>query len=388
MLQDRGVMLAGVGIGAGLMYFLDPERGRRRRARVRDRIAHTANLSADCLGATGRDLAHRATGAAARVRGALRPDRADDIVLIERVRAQLGRFVSHPHAIDVEAANGRVTLRGPILQGEVKRLIRAVERVRGVREVVNDLTEHPRAGNVPALQGGSTPLISQPDVWQRAWAPTTRLLVGTAGTALAGYGVARRDVPGAILTVTGLGLIARAATNLEARRLTGIGAGRRAVDVQKTINIDAPIEDVFRFWTAYENFPRFMSRVLEVRPGAREGESHWTVAGPAGAPVRFDAEVTTFVPNRAFGWRTIEGSPVAHAGLVRFEPAGGGQTRVHMRMSYNPPGGWLGHGIAATFGVDPKHSLDADLARLKTLLETGRPARDAAQPALQEAPRL
>ena len=68
---------------------------------------------------------------------------------------------------------------------------------------------------------------------------------------------------------------------------------------------------------------------------------------------------------------------MAHAGLVRFEPAGDGQTRGQIRM--NPPGGWLGHGAAAIFGVDPKRSFDADLARMKTLLETGRAPHDAAR---------
>ena len=379
MLQVRGAMLTGLGMGAALMYFLDPERGRRRRALVRDRLAHTANTSADAMGATGRDVMHRAAGAAARVSGTRRREVVDDVVLVERVRAVLGRFVSHPRAIDVDANDGVVTLRGPILQAEVKRLLRAVAGVSGVRRVENALEEHKQAGNIPSLQGGSTPPMPAPEVWQRHWAPTTRLLVGLAGTALAGYGVARRNVPGALIAGTGLGLLARAGTNLEARRLTGIGARRRAVDVQKTITIDAPVETVFAFWTAYENFPRFMSRVLDIRPSTREGQSHWRVAGPAGVPVEFDAEVSAFEPNRTFGWRTIEGSPVAHSGLVHFEPTGDGRTRVHIRMSYNPPGGWLGHGVAAAFGVDPKSSLDADLARMKTLLETGRVAHDAAK---------
>jgi uncharacterized membrane protein len=377
--QDRGTLLTSFGLGAGLMYFLDPARGRRRRALVRDQIGHSAQISADALGATGRDLSHRAAGAAARIRGTLRHETVDDVVLVERVRAQLGRLVSHPHAIHIDAAEGRVTLRGPILRAEVNRLVNAIERVRGVREVINALEEHKQAGNVPGLQGGAAPPAPRPDIWQREWAPTTRLLVGTAGTALAGYGASRRDAPGALLAAAGLGLFVRAATNLEARRLTGIGAGRRAVDVQKTITIDAPVEDVFQFWTAYENFPRFMSRVLHVRAGTRERQSHWTVAGPAGVPVEFDAEISALVPNQAVGWRTMEGSPVAHAGIVRFEPSRDGRTRVHIRMSYNPPGGWLGHGVAAVFGVDPKRSLDGDLVRMKTLLETGRVARDAAQ---------
>ena len=379
MLQSRGAALTGLGLGVGLMYLLDPERGRRRRALVKDKLTHTLNVTTDAAGATGRDLAHRAAGTAARVRGSLRRRPVDDLVLIERVRAQLGRVVSHPHALDVKVTDGRVTLGGPVLQAEVNQLLRAVERVDGVREVVNMLEQHREPGNVPGLQGGSTPRPPRADILQRQWAPTTRLLIGAAGATAAGYGASRRDVPGAILAAFGAALTARAATNLELRRLSGIGARRRSVDLQKTITIDAPVETVFKFWTAYENFPRFMSRVLDVRPGGGERQSHWTVAGPAGVPVEFDADVSSFVPNQALAWRTVEGSPVAHAGLVHFEPTGDGRTRVHVRMSYTPPGGWLGHGVAAAFGVDPKSSLDADLARMKTLLETGRPARDAAQ---------
>jgi uncharacterized membrane protein len=90
--------------------------------------------------------------------------------------------------------------------------------------------------------------------------------------------------------------------------------------------------------------------------------------------------VSACVPNETFGWRTIKGSPVRHAGFVRFEPTRDGRTRVHVHMSYNPPGGWFGHGLATAFGVDPRTSLDEDLVRMKTLLETGRVAHDAAQP--------
>jgi uncharacterized membrane protein len=96
-------------------------------------------------------------------------------------------------------------------------------------------------------------------------------------------------------------------------------------------------------------------------------------------PVDLDGEVSSFVPNEAFAWRTIEGASVAHAGIARVEPAGDGRTRVHMRRSYNPPGGWIGHGVAAAFGADPKQGFDADLIRMKTLIETGRPPHDAAQ---------
>jgi uncharacterized membrane protein len=380
MLQDRGALLTGLGVGVGLMYWLDPERGRRRRARLRDRVVRAAHVGADAVGTTARDVKQRASGTVASVSRLARRESVDDVVLVERVRAVLGRVVSHPRALDVDVTDGRVTLRGPILEREVSPLLRAVQRVRGVKDVTSALEEHTHAGNVPALQGGSTPVGLQPDILQRRWSPATRVLTGATGLGLAAYGATRRDTPGALLVAAGVGLTATAASNVEARRLLGVGSGRRAVDVQKTITIDAPVEDVFAFWTEYSNFPRFLSRVLDVRPSTRTDQSHWTVSGPAGVPVEFDAEVSACVPNQTFGWRTVDGSPVMHAGLVRFEPTGDGRTRVQVRMSYNPPGGWVGHGVAAAFGVDPKTSLDEDLVRMKTLLETGRVARDAAQP--------
>ena len=380
MRENRASMLTGVGLGAGLMYFFDPARGARRRALMRDRLAHASRVAGDAAGATGRDVSHRAAGVAARLRGTVGQETVDDRVLLERVRSQIGRAVSHPRAIDVDVVDGVVTLRGPILMDEVSDVIGAVEGVRGVRDVINNLDEHHEPGNVPALQGKRLPRRARAEMWQQQWSPTARLMTCTAGAALAGYGATRRDMAGVLAATAGIGMMARAATNVELRRLTGFGAGRRAIDVQKTIVIDAPVDEVFRFWSQYENFPRFMSRVLEVRPSAREGQSHWRVVGPGGVPVEFDAVVTAYVPNEVLAWRTVQGSAVAHSGIVRFEPRSDGRTRVHIRMSYNPPGGWVGHGVAAAFGVDPKRSLDEDLARLKTLIETGRPARDAAQP--------
>lgn len=225
---NRAATLTGIGMGVALMYYLDPDRGRRRRALVRDKIAHSAHISADALGVIRRDLSHRAAGAMARVRGLVRRRPVDDEVLVERVRARLGRVVSHPHAIEVGSKDGLVRLRGRILQAEVKPLLRAVANVPGVRDIMNELDANKMAGNIPSLQGGSTPAPPRPDILQSQWSPATRLLVGTSATALVGYGASRRDLPGAVLAASGLGLLARAATNMDARCLTGIGARRRA----------------------------------------------------------------------------------------------------------------------------------------------------------------
>src|SRR5205814_5332034 len=122
------------------------------------------------------------------------------------------------------------------------------------------------------------------------------------------------DVPAIVARVIGIGLVARAATNLPLNWLTGDGSRRHAIEVQKTITINAQVGEVYAFWSLYENFPRFMSRVLEVTSSERQPrQSHWRVAGPAGTAVEFDAEITRAIPNQMIAWRTLNGSLVAHA---------------------------------------------------------------------------
>jgi uncharacterized membrane protein len=155
-----------------------------------------------------------------------------------------------------------------------------------------------------------------------------------------------------------------------------MGGGRRAVEVQKTININAPVEQVFEFWRNFENFPRFMSNVRAVRDDGG-GRSHWTVAGPAGVPVSWDAEITRLEPDQLIAWKSVPGSAVANAGIIRFDRVEGG-TRIDIKLAYNPPAGAIGHGVAWLFGADPKSEIDADLVRMKTMIETGNPPGDAA----------
>src|SRR5918992_5550350 len=112
-------LISGIGLGAALMYMLDPDRGRRRRALVRDKLASAANKTPDALGATARDLRNRARGLAAQTRSMFAHEDVSDEVLVARVRSAMGRVVSHPSSIEVAAKQGRVTLRGPVLAHEV-----------------------------------------------------------------------------------------------------------------------------------------------------------------------------------------------------------------------------------------------------------------------------
>jgi uncharacterized membrane protein len=229
------------------------------------------------------------------------------------------------------------------------------------------------------LQGEPVRRLSgqQLDIMQTYWSPTTRLLMGAAGGTLAVYGANRRDVGGTTISLIGLTLLARALTNIELRRLLGVRAGRRAIDIQKTININAPVERVFKLWADYKNFPRFMSNVREVKD-LGDGRSHWIVAGPAGVPVEWDAVINSYTPNEVLAWKTESSSIVQHAGIMHFQPHPDGSTAVNIRLTYNPGAGGLGHVVAALFGADPKSEMDEDLVRMKTFIETGKTPSDAA----------
>jgi uncharacterized membrane protein len=377
-----GMALSALGCfaaGAGLMYLLDPSSGRYRRAVVRDKTASAVGETGTGLRRTGQYLRDSSRGLVAETRARFRHEVASDYKIGARVRSAMGRVVSHPSAIWVTVVDGNVTLCGDVLADEHPGLIAAAKGARGVRSVTDQLNVHLDSTGVASLQGERRERRSRFNVMRDRWAPLTRTVVGLTGGAMGIYGAVRRDWLGAGLGLLGLGLATRSATNLPASRLFGVGAGHRAVDVQKTVNINAPLDGVFGFFSRYENFPRFMANVREVRDYGT-GYSHWTVAGPAGVTVEWDAELTDFEPHRCIAWRSVPGSTVENEGTIRFQENPDGTTRVDIRLSYNPPGGALGHAVATLFGSDPKSEMDEDLLRLKTALETGQLPRDAAQP--------
>lgn len=176
----------GLVFGAGLMYLMDPSEGGRRRARVRDKGVRAWHRSGRIVGKAGRDLRNRARGRVAEVAGRFRGGDAPDWVIEERVRSRMGRLVSHPGALEVEAVGGVVTLSGPILRHETHSLISAVQSVQGVADVVNRLDEHESGEHIPALQGGA-PRYGEEPAW-RSWPRSVQYLAGALGAVAVVYG--------------------------------------------------------------------------------------------------------------------------------------------------------------------------------------------------------
>lgn len=209
-------LLGGFGCGAALMYFFDPDRGRRRRSLVRDQFTHAAHEMRSGTATAWRDLGHRAQGAGHETMNLFMSDHASDEVIAERVRSRLGRHVSHPSAIQVTVRDRRAILTGPILADEVGNVLNAVSAVRGVTEVESRLDVHQEAGDISALQGGHYRSGERPDFMNSNWAPGTRLLVGSLGGALFAYGWTRSFPTSCILGTLGLGMVARAVSNVDA----------------------------------------------------------------------------------------------------------------------------------------------------------------------------
>jgi uncharacterized membrane protein len=368
------LFLGGIGVGAGLMYMLDPDRGKRRRATAHDKAHRMANAFEDAMGKTSRDLSNRARGFVAELDSVFRHEEADDDVIAARVRSKLGRAVSHPHAIHVTVSQGRVTLSGQILATELDQLLKRVRVVRGVTGVENRLKAHEQAEGISSLQGGIPRPGETSELTHSNWSPAIRFLMGIGGGALTLYGARRKDIFSASV---GLGLITRSLTNMEMDDLIGVN-GSHGITVRKTITINAPVKKVFELWSRHENFPQFMSRVREVKD-LGNGRYHWTVAGPAGIPVEWEAVITRLEPDRLISWQSAPGSTVEQKGVVRFRPDGDEKTVVDVRLSYYPPAGAIGHAIASLFGADPKSEMDEDLMRMKSFIETGHQPHDAAE---------
>lgn len=212
--------------GAALMYLLDPSRGRTRRAKLRDKATSAYSDTAHFADKVQRDLQNRAKGTVASMRSRMsHEDEISDQKLEARVRTNLGRITSHPHAIHVTAQHGRITLDGSILAQELSRVMSAARSVRGVTEVESRLHVYEEPAGVPELQGGVERRGQRSEFMQSNWSPAARLMAGAVGGGMVLYGMRSKGRVAKAAAAVGAGLLTRGVSNKEVSSWTGNRSG-------------------------------------------------------------------------------------------------------------------------------------------------------------------
>jgi len=105
--------------------------------------------------------------------------------------------------------------------------------------------------------------------------------------------------------------------------------------IEKSVEVKCPVRAVYNQWTQFEEFPRFMAGVKEVKQ-IDDTHLHWH-AEIWGKDKEWDSEITEQVPDQKIAWRSTSGD-APNSGVVRFEPVAPDRTRVRLTMEYEPQG--------------------------------------------------
>jgi len=393
---DLAKLLGGAAAGALLMYMLDPDRGSARRststAALRNAGSRTGSVLGNALHGVGErigSLAHEAGDSASQ--------------LFDKASSRAGKLYDKAGSAASNVYDKASSGASDLAAEAGTRASRAVEAAKpngAAQRAWNDTVDGvshmassagseldvagSRLGRLASQAGssvmGALHLNDRDDL-----AALLRNPAVVSGGLLGIFGLMRRSPLVGALGLAGLALAARSLGDQRTGGQSGggllagllgsrAGSGKR-IDLEKTIRIDASPDDVYELWSNYENFPRFMSHVVEVRDTGRR-RSHWVVQGPGGSQFEWDAVLTEQSKGKRLAWRSEPGAQIANQGSVTFEPYRGG-TLVTVRLSYSPPAGIVGHGLAVLLGSDPKRQMDDDLARMKHFIEHGVVPRDA-----------
>jgi uncharacterized membrane protein len=197
--------------------------------------------------------------------------------------------------------------------------------------------------------------------------------------ALLGIALKNHDRQGRRRTVAATASVL-AITAIDVYVATNRASRGSSMELTATTTIGKSTQEVYDFWRQFDRLPTFMAHLDEVWTTG-EGRSHWRASAPFGRSVEWDAETTEDVPGERISWRSTEGADVPNEGTVEFRTAPGDRgTELHVRVTYDIPGGKLGKAVARYFGEEPHQQLDDDLRRLKQVLETGEVVRSDGAP--------
>ncbi len=198
------------------------------------------------------------------------------------------------------------------------------------------------------------------------------------GGAMVLMGLRQRSLRGALTAIAGGTLAYKAATDKGGIQ-EALGMDK-TIKVEKTVTINKPADELYRFWRKLDNLPHFMKHLKSVTV-IDDKRSHWVANAPMGASVEWDADIIEERENEFISWASVEGADVDNSGFVRFKKAPGDRgTEVKVVMEYAPPGGAVASAIAKLFGEEPEQQIGDELRRFKMLMEAGEIATTEGQP--------
>jgi len=201
------------------------------------------------------------------------------------------------------------------------------------------------------------------------------------GGAMVLTGLSQRSLRGVLTALAGGGLVYQGLTKhstiQQAQEAIGIN---KPIKVEKTVTINKPADELYRFWHNFEQLPTFMKHLQSVKVYDAK-RSHWIAKAPLGNNVEWDAEILEDRENEFISWASVEGADIDNSGFVRFKKAPGDRgTEVKVVLEYNIPGGGLSAALAKLFGEEPEQQIGDDLRRFKMLMEAGEIATTEGQP--------
>ena len=133
--------------------------------------------------------------------------------------------------------------------------------------------------------------------------------------------------------------------------------------VEETIDVQVPVSTAYNQWTQFEDFPKFMSGVEEVRQ-LDDTHLHWR-ARVAGKEEHWHSEITSQIPDKRIAWRSTSGP--RNSGVVSFQSLSPDSTRITLRMEYEPS--TLIEKIGSAFGA-VSFEMSGNLQRFADFLES------------------
>ena len=178
----------------------------------------------------------------------------------------------------------------------------------------------------------------------------------------------RKGAEGAKKQLGGAGLAGKAASKLLGGGGSSGGSGgkTRRLPVQRWTDVAVPVETAYKAWTKFEEFPKFMHRVLEVKPEEEDkNKLHWREKIWFSTR-EWDAEITDKRQNDRIAWKSVSGTH--HSGVISFHRLDKNLTRVLVTVDFVPSGMIEKLGSGMRFA---KRAVEADLARFKAYIEFG-----------------